>query len=98
MKALYYNELKSYQGINLGNFPQPEVSDNEVLVPVKAFSLDRLDVLVMKGKHAVQIPLPENLSSTTAEKAQIERTDNSGPVLFFACLAALRDTPLISIL
>ena len=60
MKALYYNELKSYQGIKLRNFPQPEISDNEALVPVKAFSLSHLDVLVMKGKYAVPVPLPQN--------------------------------------
>jgi len=59
MKALYYNELKSYQGIKLENFPQPEISDNEVLVPLKAFSLNHLDVLVIKGTYAVQIPLPQ---------------------------------------
>ncbi|HLA05419.1 MAG TPA: hypothetical protein VJZ16_05500 [Syntrophales bacterium] len=58
-ESLYYNELKSYQGIKLENFPQPEISDNEVLVPLKAFSLNHLDVLVIKGTYAVQIPLPQ---------------------------------------
>lgn len=60
MKALYYDERKSYQGIKLGNFPQPEISDNEVFGPLKAFSLNHLDFLVMKGEYAVQVPLPQN--------------------------------------
>ena len=44
MKALYYDELKGYQAIKLGEFPTPEITDNEVLVRVKAFSLNHLDV------------------------------------------------------
>jgi NADPH:quinone reductase-like Zn-dependent oxidoreductase len=60
MKAPYYNELKSHRGIKLGNFPQPAISNNEVLVPLKAFSLNHLDVLVMKGEHTVQLPLLQN--------------------------------------
>jgi len=36
MKALYYDEQKGYQGIKVGEFPVPEISDAEVLVRVKA--------------------------------------------------------------
>lgn len=63
MKALYYDELKGYTGIKTGDLPLPEITDNEVLVRVKAFSLNHLDVWVMDGKYPVQIPLPHIFGS-----------------------------------
>jgi NADPH:quinone reductase-like Zn-dependent oxidoreductase len=63
MKALYYNELKGYKGIKIGDMPVPEITENEVLVLVKAFSLNHLDVWVMDGKYPVQIPLPHIFGS-----------------------------------
>jgi NADPH:quinone reductase-like Zn-dependent oxidoreductase len=63
MKALYYDELKGYKGIKIGDLPTPEINESEVLVRVKAFSLNHLDVWVMDGKYPVQIPLPHIFGS-----------------------------------
>jgi len=63
MKALYYDEQKGYQGIKVGEFPVPEISDAEVLVRVKAFSLNHLDVWVMEGKYPMPVPLPHIFGS-----------------------------------
>jgi NADPH:quinone reductase-like Zn-dependent oxidoreductase len=63
MKALYYKEQKGYQAIKLGEFPVPEIAGTEVLVRVKAFSLNHLDVWVMSGNYPVTIPLPHIFGS-----------------------------------
>ncbi len=63
MKALYYDELKGYKGIKIADVPVPETTDNEVLVRVKAFSLNHLDVWVMDGRYPVQVPLPHVFGS-----------------------------------
>ncbi len=66
MKALYYDELKGYKGIKTGDLPTPEIDESEVLVRVKAFSLNHLDVWVMGGTYPVQIPLPHIFGSDAA--------------------------------
>lgn len=63
MKALYYDEQKGYQGIRLGEVPVPEITGGEVLVRVKAFSLNHLDAWVMDGNYPVKIPLPHIFGS-----------------------------------
>jgi NADPH:quinone reductase-like Zn-dependent oxidoreductase len=63
MKALYYDEQKGYKAIKIGDFPIPEISENEVLVRVKAFSLNHLDAWVMAGNYPVKIPLPHIFGS-----------------------------------
>jgi NADPH:quinone reductase-like Zn-dependent oxidoreductase len=63
MKALYYDELKGYQGIKAGDLPVPEINGNEVLVRVKAFSLNHLDVHVMSGKYPGKVQLPHIFGS-----------------------------------
>ena len=63
MKALYYEEQKGYQGIRLGEVPVPEITGGEVLVRVKAFSLNHLDAWVMDGNYPVKIPLPHIFGS-----------------------------------
>lgn len=63
MKALYYDQLQGYRGIKVGDFPVPEISDNEVLVRVRAFSLNHLDVWVMDSSYPVKIPLPHIFGS-----------------------------------
>jgi NADPH:quinone reductase-like Zn-dependent oxidoreductase len=66
MKALYYDELKGYKGIKIGDLPVPEINENEVLVRVKAFSLNHLDVWVMDGKYPVQVALPHIFGSDSS--------------------------------
>ncbi len=63
MKALYYDELKGYKGIKAGDFPVPEMTDNDVLVKVRAFSLNHLDVWVMAGNYPAPVPLPHIFGS-----------------------------------
>ncbi|NPA52143.1 MAG: zinc-binding dehydrogenase [Aquificae bacterium] len=63
MKALYYDTLGSYKNIKIGEFPIPNIEENEVLVRVKAFSLNHLDVWVMEGKYPQKISLPHIFAS-----------------------------------
>ncbi|NPA12776.1 MAG: zinc-binding dehydrogenase [Aquificae bacterium] len=63
MKAAYYNTLGSYENIKVGILPDPQIDDNEVLVKVKAFSLNHLDIWVMEGKYPAEIPLPHIFGS-----------------------------------
>jgi NADPH:quinone reductase-like Zn-dependent oxidoreductase len=72
MKALYYNEQKGYQAIKVGDLPVPEIKDTEVLVRVKAFSLNHLDVWVMSGSYPLTIPLPHIFGSDAS--GIVERT------------------------
>ena len=66
MKALYYDEPKGYKAIKIGDFPVPEIDDNEVLVRVKAFSLNHLDVWIMEGNYPVKVPLPHIFGSDSS--------------------------------
>ena len=66
MKALFYEELKGYTGIKLGELPVPDISETEVLVRVKAFSLNHLDVWVMSGTYPLKPPLPHIFASDCA--------------------------------
>lgn len=63
MKAAYYDKHGSYENIKIGEFPVPEINDNEVLVRIKAFSLNHLDIWVMEGKYPVEIPMPHIFAS-----------------------------------
>ena len=63
MKALYYDEQKGYKAIKSGDFPVPEISESEVLVRVKAFSLNHLDAWVMAGNYPLKVPLPHIFGS-----------------------------------
>ncbi len=63
MKALYYDQLQGYSGIKAGDLPVPGIADSEVLVRIKAFSLNHLDVWVMDSNYPVKIPLPHIFGS-----------------------------------
>jgi NADPH:quinone reductase-like Zn-dependent oxidoreductase len=63
MKALYYEEQKGIKSIKAGDLPVPEITDNEVLVRVKAFSLNHLDLWVMSGNYPARVPLPHIFGS-----------------------------------
>lgn len=67
MKAAFYEELKGYKGIKVGELPKPQIeSPDEVIVRVKAFSLNHLDVWVMEGMYPMEIPLPHIFASDGA--------------------------------
>ncbi|WP_028950691.1 zinc-binding dehydrogenase [Sulfurihydrogenibium subterraneum] len=63
MRAAYYDKLEGYKAIKIGEFPTPEINEDEVLVNIKAFSLNHLDVWVMEGKYPTNIPLPHIFAS-----------------------------------
>lgn len=63
MKALFYDKLEGFKGIKAGEVPMPETGGSEVLVRVKAFSLNHVDIRVMDGKYPVSIPLPHLFGS-----------------------------------
>jgi NADPH:quinone reductase-like Zn-dependent oxidoreductase len=64
MKALYYEEFKGYDSIKLGDVPEPELADDNVIVRVKAFSLNHIDVWAMNGKLMPErIPVPHIFAS-----------------------------------
>ena len=56
MKAVFYEEHGSTDVLEYGEFPDPEVDDDEVLVEVRAGGLNHLDVWTRKG-----MPSPEEL-------------------------------------
>ncbi|NPA53442.1 MAG: zinc-binding dehydrogenase [Aquificae bacterium] len=66
MQALFYEKHGSYENIKTGEFPIPEIKENEVLVKVKAFSLNHLDIWIMEGKYPVPIPMPHIFASDAA--------------------------------
>ena len=64
MKAAYYEEHGDYNNIKFGEFPIPEIEkDDEVLIKVKAFSLNHLDIWIMEGKYPLKIPMPHIFAS-----------------------------------
>ncbi len=66
MKALYYDKQEGLRGIKIGEFPIPEINEREVLVRVKAFSLNHLDLWIMEGKYPVTVPLPHIFGTDAA--------------------------------
>src|SRR5271169_6231341 len=66
MKALFYDEQVGHQGIKFGEMPVPEIHEYEVLIRVKAFSLNHLDVWVMSGNYPFKIPLPHIFGSDSS--------------------------------
>ncbi len=66
MRALFYNETTGPGAIRRGDLPVPDIAGNEVLVRVKAFSLNHLDVWVMSGKYPMRPPMPHVFASDAA--------------------------------
>lgn len=67
MKAAFYEELKGYKAIKIGELPKPQIEkDDEVVVNIKAFSLNHLDVWVMEGMYPMEVPVPHIFASDGA--------------------------------
>lgn len=66
MKAFYYDEFKGYRGIKAGSLPVPDIAETEVLVRVKAFSLNHLDIWIMDGKYPLPVKLPHIFGTDAA--------------------------------
>ncbi|MFT4885064.1 MAG: NADPH:quinone reductase-like Zn-dependent oxidoreductase [Natronomonas sp.] len=68
MKAIFYEEHGSADVLEYGDFPDPEIGSEEVLVDIKAGGLNHLDVWTRKG-----MPSPE-------EMPHIQGSDGAGVV------------------
>jgi len=55
MKAVYLTETGSFEVLRFGELPEPAVGPNEVLIRVRACSLNRLDVFTREGSHGTHI-------------------------------------------
>src|SRR3954453_3315897 len=58
MRAAYFEELGGPEVLRVGEMPDPTCGPNDVLIRVRASSLDRLDVFSREGSHGVKRKLP----------------------------------------
>jgi NADPH:quinone reductase-like Zn-dependent oxidoreductase len=58
MKAIIYHEFGGVEVLRYEDVPEPEIGDNEVLVRVKAASLNHLDLRLRSGKSPRPVNLP----------------------------------------
>jgi len=61
MKAVYIEKHGGIDTLIFGERPDPQISDNDVLVRLKACALNHLDIWVRQGLPGVPIPLPHIL-------------------------------------
>ncbi len=65
MKAVYIEEFGDVDVLKFGEVPEPEIGPNEVLVRVKAVSLNHLDIWVRRGVYP-KLKMPHVLGSDVA--------------------------------
>lgn len=58
MKAAFVNDPGAVDALVYGDFPEPEIGAEDLLVRVRATSLNRRDVFAREGSHGVRPPLP----------------------------------------
>jgi NADPH:quinone reductase-like Zn-dependent oxidoreductase len=58
MKAVYLTETGSPEVLRFGEVPEPTIGPNDVLIRVRACSLNRLDVFTREGSHGTRITPP----------------------------------------
>lgn len=58
MKAAFVNDPGATDALVYGDFPEPQIGAEDLLVRVKATSLNRRDVFAREGSHGVKPPLP----------------------------------------
>ncbi len=58
MKAIRYHEFGEVEVLKYEDVPEPEIGDNEVLVHVKAASLNHVDLRLRSGKSPRPVDLP----------------------------------------
>ncbi|MEZ4754796.1 MAG: zinc-binding dehydrogenase [Bdellovibrionota bacterium] len=68
MKALYFTEHGDSSVLKFGDLEQPELKTGEVLIEVKAASLNHLDIWVRKGWPGINLKLPHIGGSDIAGK------------------------------
>src|SRR6266545_1451748 len=66
MKAVVFNKHGGPEVLECAEVPDPTIDANEVLVEVKACSLNHLDVWARGGLPGIEIPLPHILGNDIA--------------------------------
>ena len=66
MKAVYLTETGAPEVLQFGELPAPSVGPNDVLIRVRACSLNRLDVFTREGSHGTRITPPHVLGGDIA--------------------------------
>lgn len=66
MKAVYLTETGAPEVLQFGELPEPSLGPNEVLIRVRACSLNRLDVFTREGSHGTRITPPHVLGGDVA--------------------------------
>ncbi|HXH11438.1 MAG TPA: zinc-binding dehydrogenase [Alphaproteobacteria bacterium] len=66
MKAVYFTEVGSPEVLIYGELPEPPVGANDVLIRVRACSLNRLDVFTREGSHGTRFTPPHVLGGDFA--------------------------------
>jgi NADPH:quinone reductase len=66
MKAVYLTETGLPDVLQFGELPEPSVGPNDVLIRVRACSLNRLDVFTREGSHGTRITPPHVLGGDFA--------------------------------
>src|SRR5213080_4577894 len=58
MKAVYVERVGPPEVLIYGELPEPQAGPNDVLIRVRATSLNRLDVFMREGSHGTSITPP----------------------------------------
>jgi NADPH:quinone reductase-like Zn-dependent oxidoreductase len=66
MKAVSFNEVGSPDVLLYGELPEPQVGPNDVLIRVRACSVNRLDVFTREGSHGTRMTPPHVLGGDVA--------------------------------
>ena len=66
MKAVYLMETGAPEVLKVGELPEPSVGPNDVLIRVRACSLNRLDIFTREGSHGTHISPPHVLGGDVA--------------------------------
>jgi NADPH:quinone reductase-like Zn-dependent oxidoreductase len=66
MKAMYLTETGSPEVLTFGELPEPALGPNDVLIGVRACSLNRLDIFTREGSHGTRITPPHVLGGDVA--------------------------------
>ncbi len=78
MKAIVFYEHGAVDKLQLADIPIPEITPGEVLVRMRACSLNHLDLWVRQGMPGVKIPMPHVLGCDTAGVVEKIGKDVSG--------------------
>jgi NADPH2:quinone reductase len=66
LKAVLLYEHGGPENLKYDDFPTPEITDNEVLIKVKAVALNHLDLFVRRGIPGLNLEMPHILGSDIA--------------------------------